>query len=300
MQEIDVARAAIAFAFFIFASISDWRTRRVKNVTWIALGAMAFGLLWLELILSNAPLLEQSLMLPTLFLFVDVFWERGEGLKTPVGLIGASLYIASFAWIIYAGYTVLNGTTVWTPEIGGLIVAFAMVVVFEIFYMFDVIKGGADAKALICLAILFPWYPQLVSGLPAIQPTIESIPIFFSFALSVLFIGALISMFVPLYFLAKNLRSGKRITGRSLLGFQLPIDRVGNDFVWLIEWVENGELKFSSRKPRDSEHLKEDLSALAAMGKNEVWVTYKIPFIIPLTAGIIVIMTLGNPLFLLY
>jgi preflagellin peptidase FlaK len=300
VQEIDLARIAIALIFFVFASISDWRTRKVGNITWIVLGAIAFGLFELDLLNRNAPLISQSLLLPTLFLFVDIFWDRKKEIKTLSGTVGVILYILSFSWVAYVAYSVLIGTTVWNPEISGPMVAFAMVVVFELFYMLDVIKGGADAKAVICLAVLFPWYPVIVDGFPLIKPTFEAVPDFFPFALSVLFVGALISLVMPLYFLARNIKSGNKIGGRSFLGFTLPINNVEGQFVWLIEWVEDGQLRFSARKMRDSANIKEDLAALRTMGKEEVWVTYKIPFIIPLTVGMVVVLVIGNPLFLLY
>jgi len=300
VQEIDLARIAVALIFFVFASISDWRTRKVSNITWIVLGAIAFGLFWLDLMQRNAPLISQSLLLPTLFLFVDIFWDRKKDIKTLTGSVGAILYILSFSWVAYVAYSILIGTTVWNENISGPMVAFAMVVVFELFYMLDVIKGGADAKAVICLAVLFPWYREVVNGLPLINPTYAAVPVFFTFALSVLFVGALISLVTPFYFLSRNIKSGNKIGGRSFLGFTLPIDQVEGQFVWLIEWVEDGQLRFSARKMRDSANIKEDLAALREMGKDEVWVTYKIPFIIPLTVGMAVVLALGNPLFLLY
>jgi preflagellin peptidase FlaK len=300
VQEIDLARIAVALIFFVFASISDWRTRKVGNITWIVLGATAFGFFWLDLMQRNAPLISQSLLLPTLFLFVDIFWDRKKEIRTLTGSVGAILYILSFSWIAYVAYSVLSGTTEWNENISGPMVAFAMVVVFELFYMLDVIKGGADAKAVICLAVLFPWYREVVNGLPLISPTYVAVPVFFTFALSVLFVGALISLVTPFYFLARNIKSGNKIGGRSFLGFTLPIDQVEGQFVWLIEWVEDGQLKFSARKMRDSANIKGDLAALREMGRDEVWVTYKIPFIIPLTVGMAVVLVLGNPLFLLY
>jgi preflagellin peptidase FlaK len=298
VQEIDIARIAAVLIFFVFASISDWRTRKVDNTTWIILGAIAFGLFWLDLM--DDPLISQSLLLPTLFLFVDIFWDRKKEIRTLTGSVGAILNVLSFSWIAYVAYSVLSGTTEWNENISGPMIAFAMVVVFELFYMLDVIKGGADAKAVICLAVLFPLYPDVVNGLPLINPANAAVPDFFTFSLSVLFVGALISLVMPFYFLARNIGSGKKIGGRSFLGFTLPINKVEGQFVWLIEWVEDGRLKFSARKMRDSANIREDLEALRAMGKEEVWVTYKIPFIIPLAVGVAVVLVLGNPLFLLY
>ena len=297
---MDIARVAIALVFFAFASASDWRTRRVSNLTWILLGAVAFAVFWADLLLRGASPLSQSLLLPSLFLFIDIFWEKKGGARGIAWLSSVVLYAVAFAWTIYAAATVAAGTTEWTPEISGPMMVFLMIAVFELFYMFDVIKGGADAKAVVCLAVMFPWYPEILGGLPVVRPAFDAIPDFFTFALSVLFVGALISLAIPLYLLTKNIRAGRKISGRSLVGFQLPIDEVKGHFVWLVEWVEEGGLKFSARKPRDSSKIDEDLAALRGLGRNEVWVTYKIPFIIPLTAGMVFVLIVGNPLFALY
>lgn len=300
LEETDLFRVIIVVSFFIYASKSDWKTRRVKDITWIVLGTLALMVLWVDLLDKNASAISQSILLPIAFVFYDIFWDREEGAKTSVGLIALILYILAFAWILYVSYTLFIGSADWSEEISGPLIAFIMIVLFEILYIFDIIKGGADAKALICLAILFPWYPQLFDNLPIIMPQLEVASTIFVFALSVLFIAALISVTIPLYFLLKNVKSGQRITARSLVGFTIPIDDVKKHFVWLIEWIEDGNLKFSARKPRDSETLEDDLEALQSYGKKDIWVTYKIPFIIPMTAAIIIVLSIGNPLFLLY
>ena len=303
MQEIDLIKVLVAIAFFLYASLSDWKTRRVKDLVWIILGSIAFVMLLIELVMRNASLLEISLLLPLAFMFYDIFWDREHGWRTMEGALAIALYALSFSWLVFV---VMNapaypvGEPYGFPPIVSLVMIFALVVLFELFYMFDVIKGGADAKAVICLAILFPWYPELTGSLPVIRPVAEAVLTFFPFALSVLFVAALMSLLTPLYFLFKNMSAGNRLSLRSLMGFQIPIAEVEKRFVWLMEWVEGGKLKFSARKPRPSESLSADLAALQALGLKEVWVTYKIPFMIPMTISILFVIVVGNPLFALY
>lgn len=299
VQEIDFLRVVIALSFFIYASASDWRTRRVKNIVWIVLGIISFAILWLDMLNAGAPLIAQTLLLPLAFLFADIFWDREKNLRKPAGMLAAALYVVSFVWMAYVGYAVVAGDVRWS-DVSGPFIAFFVVIIFELFYMFDVIRGGADAKAVICLAILFPSYPDFSSAIPLIQPAAHEILTFFPFALSVLFMGALISIAVPLYFLIRNIRNGKKAGLKSLLGFTLPIDEVEGRFVWLMEWVEAGQVKFSYRKPRESNAIKADLAGLRDIGRKEVWVTYKIPFILPLTLGLIFVLVVGNLLFLVY
>jgi len=298
--ETDIARIVLAISFFAYASASDWRTRRVKNIVWIILGTFALVLFWIDLETHGGTPILESQLLPIAFIFFDIFWERKKGIRSKTGIIAAAMYVAAFIWMGYVTYYLLSNIGVWSQYSIAPIVAFVTILIFELFYMFDVIKGGADAKALICLAILFPWYPELAANIPLIAPSADMVKMFFPFAFSALFMGALISCAVPLYILGKNVRAKRKIGAKSLLGFQIPVGEVEKHFVWLIEWVEDGKLRFSYRKQRNSETLKGDLAALKAMGLKEVWVTYKIPFIIPLTAGLLMVLFVGNLLFLVY
>jgi len=255
---------------------------------------------------AGSPLIAQSILLPIAFLFADIFWERKKGLKSLPGVVSATLYILSFIWIAYIGYSVQIETVAWSVDgspfvgVSAPFVAFFLIIIFEVFYMFDVIKGGADAKALICVAILFPVYPGLLDTVPMIMPASDLVPTFFPVALSVLFMGAVVALVVPIYFLIRNISKGEKIGIRTLLAFTLPIDEVEKHPVWLVERVEEGQVKFSYRKVRESETLEADLAALREIGLEEAWVTYKIPFIIPLTIGLLEVLVIGNLLFLVY
>lgn len=299
-EEIDLLRIILVLGFFIYASVSDWRTRRVPDKTWLLLGTIGLAILLADLLSREANLIAISVLLPVAFIFYDIFWDRESGLKSASGIVASAGYIASFIWTLYILVSVVGDSIEWSAEVSGPVVAFFIIILFELFYMFDVIKGGADAKAAICLAILFPWYPALVSGLPIITPSIEGVDTLFPFALSVLFIAAVISVITPIYYISRNLKFGEAITGRALVGFKLPLEEVEKHFVWLIEWMDGEEHRFSARKPRDSATLAEDLDALGRAGIRQVWVTYKIPFIIPMTIAIVIILVLGNPLFTLY
>jgi len=293
-------RVILAFAFFIYASISDWKTRRVKDPTWIFLGTVAFVIFILDLSSRDAPLESYLLLVPLAFTFYDIFWDKEkESFKIP-RFVGYLLYAITYGFAAYVIVMIVQGTAFWTEDVSGPFIALLMIVFFILLYLFDIIKGGADAKAVICLAILFPWYPVVSSGIPIIEPLFGDALNYFPFALSVLFVAALISIFIPIYFLIKNISNGNKISTRSFVGFTIPMNEVEKHFVWLIEWVEEGKTRFSARKPRSSETLSADLAALQALGIKDAWVTYKIPFIIPLTIGILFVLIIGNPLFLLY
>jgi hypothetical protein len=69
--------------------------------------------------------------------------------------------------------------------------------------------------------------------------------------------------------------------------------------VWLMENMEDGQRRLHTR-PRRNEDLDKEVELLKAAGATRVWVTPKIPFIIPMTASLIFTATVGNLLFLLF
>ena len=75
----------------------------------------------------------------------------------------------------------------------------------------------------------------------------------------------------------------------------MSIEKAKEKFVWPLEKVENGVRKFSYI-PTDFE-VKDNYKTFEENGIRELWVTPKIPFMIPLLAGFIFAFLLGDMLF---
>lgn len=151
--------------------------------------------------------------------------------------------------------------------------------------------GGADAKALMCLAVLFPFYPDL-----------EYIPIlntgFGIFSFSVLANSVIFAPGIMVLLLLTNLsREGFRGFIKNPLyyiaGYKIPVEKIG--FHNLFEFVdEKGELK---RVRRAIEPNEEIIARLKKSGLNKVWATPALPFIIFITFGYATGILLGDVLF---
>jgi preflagellin peptidase FlaK len=172
-----------------------------------------------------------------------------------------------------------------------------MFLIFILLYQFDIIKGGADAKALIALAILFPLYP-LIDTLPLIHLPYDAAQFVLPFPLLILFNAAVLTIAVPVFLLFYNLTMKDVRFPAMLFGYKLPVAEAKNKFVWPMERIENGALKFSVF-PKGSEFTAEEFDQLTAAGLKEIWVTPKIPFLIPIAASLLFSVIIGNVLFLL-
>lgn len=145
--------------------------------------------------------------------------------------------------------------------------------------------GGADAKALMVLALLAPWPP---AGRPdALQP-----------ALDALANGALAMLLVPVAFLAANVVRGHLVFPAALLGTPRALDRARRSHVWPMQVVDpasRGGLRWRYWQ-RIGGDLDREYAALEQAGVARVWVTPKVPFLVPVAAGWAVAWWHGNAL----
>jgi preflagellin peptidase FlaK len=153
-----------------------------------------------------------------------------------------------------------------------------------------IIHGGADAKCLMALAALFPWYIEdLPYTVGIFYETLNDISTFgyiFPVHLSVLFNGAVISVAILFLVLpVMNLIRKNIAFPRMFTSYMADVDGIADKHVWVI-------LEHKRKKKVDpSERLEETLKR---RGVEKIWVTPKIPFILYLFLGFIIQMNVGN------
>ena len=301
-EAVSAFRLLVALAILAVASVLDVRTRKVGNTYWILMAGIGLVLLPVQIFVDNERLIAVDepprwaylwVIVPILAVLADVYLEGKPGSRFEK--LGPALkYAVAIIAVIVLAYT-------WGSETlfqHYLAVPIMMLVVVAL-YMLDFIRGGADAKALISLSILFPFYPE-VAGLPWIQGETELSTIVFPFAFTVLVNAAIIvAIFVPLGFLLKNVFAGDFRFPNAFLGLRMEADKAQKSHVWLMERIEDGKHTIYSR-PRRDEDLSMELGLLRSAGINRVWVTPKIPFMVPMLASLVMSALVGNILALLF
>ena len=205
--------------------------------------------------------------------YTDIKTRRASNMLWVImGLIGAILlaiqyFTAGFDNIFYLAFI-------------PIMIAF-MYVLFRLRLIF----GGADAKAIMALAILVPLEPAILE-FPLWKESIMP----FSW---VVFSNAIILfILIPLSLSIYNIIKRSVEFPYCVLGYKMSIEKAKQSFVWPLEKIKNGKRKFSYM-PKEFD-ADEELKAFEDEGIKEIWVTPKVPFMIPLLAGFLVSFFLGD------
>lgn len=264
------------------ASISDWRTREVSDAHWIVLSVVGVAAFTAYSILENGFKWEYvALTAGSCLIVFDLFANTNR-----------------FLIIIYPAMAVLFAVPIYLLYIQGdpFTAAWTAIptsyTIFLLMYIFGAIPGGADIKCLMSLAFLFPVYPTMFA-LPLIGMIGNPLAEIFTFAVSALFLGAILTMMVALPWIANNLIRGEQ--GRELiLGRTMELAEARTSHVWPMHDLEDGRLV--------RVHYIDDpaliYDRLEAAGHERIWVTPMVPFVVPLSMAAVILAVIGNPLFL--
>lgn len=291
-EGLTASRLIIGIIFLALASAQDLKSRRVNDVVWIVLGSLAIVFLIAQLVNDNARWEYYLVLVPIAILFFDVFWDReaiyseGKFQFVPVPIVLYIISLVVMIWLLFSFYTDTYFLMLFTAPV--------MILVCYGLYYSRLIKGGADAKALICISILIPYYPVLY-GYPMVNPGapfLEGMSIMFPFALVVLLNASILMLLIPVAFLFYNIGKRNVKLPQCFVGYKVKVNQVPR-FAWLMERVEDGKIKISVF-PKKSGNKLENIRKLKEFGLKEVWVTPQIPFIVPLTLGFIISFVVGN------
>jgi len=165
-----------------------------------------------------------------------------------------------------------------------------MIGLVYLLFQMRLIFGGADAKALMALAILLP-----------LQPSIDQFPIwgqsFMPASWTIFSNSVVIFLFIPLSLLIFNIAKRNIRFPYVLIGYKMNIKKAREKFVWPLEKLVDGKSKFVYM-PKDFD-ADDEYDEFEKHGINKIWVTPKIPFMIPLFGGFICTFVLGDILFYL-
>ena len=289
---LDSARLWILVVLLVGASILDLRTRKVDNRYWMSMAILGLVLLVAKFLLEEKPFEYLLVVIPISAILFDVYFEPST--DSPLAKIAPAIeYGAAFASILILAY--LWGDTEYFQHLLGVPV---MMMVIVLFYILDIVRGGADAKALISISIVFPFYPAL-GPFPLLRAEDAFTEVFFPFSFIVLVTAAIIVALLPIGFALKNLAAKEFEWPYALLGYKMDLSSASGKHIWLMERMQDGQHIVYTR-PRRDEDLGKELQKLRDTGRSRIWVTPKIPFIPAILAGSLITALVGNLLLLIF
>ena len=300
-QVLGWSRVGVLLLGMGWAAWMDHKERRVSNSHWMIWVKPAIFIWCLELLAREADW-TIFLTASAVVAYASVAVIGRPTIKDVLSgnrldIIVSMWYLVSIVGIIvgmtkYGDVDLLNlllgeesgmAALYWTT-LSGLVVIF----VIDFGWRLRLIHGGADAKALMWVAILVPNW----STMPVVLDYGSEITLRLPPAISLLMWGGISFLLIPILLIFKNITQGNVKSVSDLRMFWhstvMPIDKVQDSHVWLLtSMIEmpNGELKtyHKTRAPRrtpSDEQLAIQIEELKTNNVEEVWVSYKLPLLV--------------------
>lgn len=303
MDAFAAVRLVAGAAFLAVAAASDVRTRRVRDPLWIAMGTSGLLLLAAEIALSYWYWNDWLYLLSAALLFTAVFYgkpildEDGVRLR-PLRVLWLAVAALAFVAALLLpnpwASAYLPAGAVVLPDVA-LATVPVMLLAYQGFYQLGVLRGGADAKALLAVTLLVPLYPDaspfpLLVASPAVTGAMHVV---FPFSLVVLADAAVLMLVVPLSYLAVNLARREFEWPVGFLGTKVPIDAIP-EHAWVMERIDDHGERYAVLVPSRDKDETAVIEKLRAAGATRIWVEAKIPFLLLLFLGFLVAFVVGN------
>ncbi len=288
-------RLLVGSSFMFVAAAKDIKTRRVPNELWMVMSTIAGIILAVQLFLKGVGWRYYLIYVPIMSIMVEAFVERPPlYTEEEVNYYMIGWFALPFVVFGYQIYSLGGQRFFWSLATIPIVMVIAILL-----YFFRILYGGADAKAVIVLAMLVPFYPTIpnLTLMGSSGPLLNVMEIFFPFTLIVLLNSSLLMVFLPIAFVTINLINGDHSFPEIFFGYRKKLEEIPDSFVWPMEYYEDGELK-TELMPRGSSD--ERIESLKESGKEKFWVTPKLPFIVPMAAGFVISFVIGNPVMYLF
>lgn len=278
---LDLFRLFLGASVLAFASYTDWRWRRAPNVLWAILSAA--GVLLLAVDAWRDPTAWPAKW-PYLLPLAIVLLLASQ--RTWSDLASVALGVAGSALALFLG---LRSPDALTAAYASLAIATLLAFALYGMWYLGLIAGGADAKALLACCVLLPFPLALSHALPLWRAPVPG-------AFSVLGNSLVLFMAIPLAFFVVNLSRGELRLPHAFLGLKRRAADVRRGFQWPMEVVDaEGKRRtklFASRM--SDEEVEATFERVQALGDERVWVSPKVPFMIPLLLGYLSAFFIGD------
>lgn len=303
----------------LYSSFRDIRERRVPHIIWLPAIIIAVTAIYLFYAQLFYMLPLDGFIVPLAGIITGsaltaVDWAYNKFLKKDEEISLRDIFDTWIFWAVVSiplSIIMLGMTRAINMQLVSLALFSCLMAFFSYIMFMYGIWGGADAYAMIVISCCLPVYPWMpLFGFPAIA--------FFPYSV---FINALVLMLaMPLFFFALNTIRGNRGSLSSMfLGYPVKPDKLKDHYGFVMTEVheEDGKVvsrnigflesirRMLSRKERiytkDIREHPEKYSELLGLYSrlDMVWISYGVPFLVPITAGFFLALILGDILYLL-
>ena len=292
MDSIDMLRFLIGFVMLSYGSWSDLKTRRVSNLVWIYGGILGSLLLIYEvnLIWEDFGIYIWALLFATFTLFFNSFVDEYVLDKNQAMLWRSSQYIAILCSIYFFFSFDSNDISKNNYQLIDLISIPLLMILMYIWFYFGPTIGGADVKAIMAISLITPFSFSFTGESLAAFDT-RGFPYPFVIFMNSLLLYLLIPFSLGFYNLLKgNLESP---FFQIFFGTKMELSKARESFVWPMQQVI-GEKVIMVAFVKHKLDSDKEWEKLENMGIKNPWITFKVPYIIPLALSFIITAFFGD------
>ena len=292
MDSIDTLRFLIGFVMLSYGSWSDLKTRRVSNLVWIYGGILGSLLLIYEvnLIWEDFGIYLWALLFATFTLFFNSFVDEYVLDKNQAMLWKSSQYIAIFCSIYFFFSFDSNDISKNNYQLIDLISIPLLMILMYIWFYFGPTIGGADVKAIMAISLITPF---------SFSFTGESLAAFdtrgFPYPFVIFMNSLLLYLLIPFSLAFYNILKGNLESPffQIFFGTKMELSKARESFVWPMQQVI-GEKVIMVAFVKHKLDSDKEWEKLENMGIKNPWITFKVPYIIPLALSFIITAFFGD------
>jgi len=290
MEILDWVRFFLGLSMLLYGSWTDLKTRRVPNQVWLFSGSIASLLLFYEFSVDNVAYHIWCLLFATIVLFFNAFVDEYVLDNNQIYLWRFTQFLA----VISAIYFMVTITPEEMKEdnyrlIDILSISVLMLLMYAWFYFGPTI-GGADVKAIMTIGLAVPFTISIDS---------EALTAFgtrgFPYPFVVFMNSLLLYLLIPIGLLSYNIFRNNIDSPyfQMFFGTKMSLVDARKSFVWPMQQVVGGKIVLVTfiKHKLDSD---KEWDKLEEAGVTNPWISFKIPYIIPLTLSFLVSFIFGD------
>lgn len=290
MELLDSLRFVLGVSMLGYGAWTDHKTRRVPNQTWLISGTIASVLLAYEFTTEEYSLHIWALLVATIVLFYNAFvdeyvldnnqmmlWRAVQVL----GILCAAYFLFSVESeeLSAQGYKLVDVVSI----------SILILLMYVWFYLGPTI-GGADVKAIMTIGLVAPFTLSFGGDTFTAFETRG-----FPYPFVVFMNSLLLYLLIPLSLAVYNIFKGnlEKPYFQIFFGTKMKIDLARESFVWPMQQIIGGKVVMVAFvKNKDDSDTQWD--KLEESGVDNPWITFKIPYIIPLALAFVLSVIFGD------
>jgi len=273
-----------------YGAWTDHKTRRVPNQTWLISGTLASVLLAYEFTTEEYSLHIWALLVATIVLFYNAFVDEYV-LDNNQMMLWRAVQVLGILCAAYFLFSVeseeLSAQDYKLVDVVSISILILLMYVW--FYLGPTI-GGADVKAIMTIGLVAPFTLSFGSDTFTAFETRG-----FPYPFVIFMNSLLLYLLIPLSLAVYNVIKGnlEKPYFQIFFGTKMKIDLARESFVWPMQQIIGGKVVMVAFvKNKDDSDTQWD--KLEESGIDNPWITFKIPYIIPLALAFVLSAIFGD------